>query len=55
MGPAAEVKPWRPSVAFQYGTQPLMKRFGLHALSTIIAETTSVARQKPALRTLATQ
>ena len=52
---AALVKPSRPSGAFQYGTQPLTKRFGLHALSTIIAAATSVARQKPLLRTLATQ
>ena len=42
---AGLVKPARPAVAFQYGTQPLTKRLGMHALSTIIAVATSVARQ----------
>lgn len=48
------MNPARPCVAPQYGTQPLTKRFGLHALSTIIAAATSVARQQPLLRTVAT-
>ncbi|MEY2446430.1 MAG: hypothetical protein QOE00_3010, partial [Ilumatobacteraceae bacterium] len=52
--PGAALNPARPSVAFQYGTQPLTKRFGLQALSTIVVATRRVARQYPLLRTLAT-
>ena len=51
---AGFVKPARPCVAFQYGTQPLTKRFGTHALSTTIASATPVARQKPRLGLLGT-
>src|SRR4051794_29533330 len=50
---AAFMNPARPSGAFQYGTQPLRKPFGVHALRPIIAAATKVARQKPLRRALA--